>query len=809
MFRLFFKTATRNLLKDKFHSFLNIIGLAVGLTAFLYIITFIGFETDFDKFHSKAKQTYRCCADIKFGDEEQTYYTAEAILASAVKEELPEVETYVRIYVVPENIVRYKDNRFNETQIICADNSFFDVFDFELLEGDKNSVLTEPYSILLTKNAVKKYFGNSPAINKTLIVGEDRKSFTVKGILNNIPENSHLQFSMVASLSSLSYMSERPDWGGNFNFLSYIVLKENTDIQLFEDKYSSCIRKHWAPLPEKYMGITLEEFESQGKYFRHWLQPLNAIHLHSKSSDDIKNRGNIQLLIILGITGLLIIIIACVNFVNLNIARSNKRSKEIGIKKIFGSNRKQLISGFLFESFLHCLIALLLSVNFLMLLFPVLNNYTGISLGASNLFDYRILIVLIILLITLAFLSGGYLAFGISKFKAIDMMKEIIIKGKNSNLVKGSLVSFQFIIFILLVLSSLVIRKQIKFLITQNPGFNKENVLVVKNADRLGNNLFTFKDELIRHSNIISASYSSAVPTVANTESNLFSRKGDENSILMDRMRVDYDFAKVFKVNLLDGRFFDENLQEDNNVIINKRAASLLGWRDCNERQLHYYQGVDGYDLNVIGIIDNFHLKSFHEDVKPLVIFLSDEENSYFSKYSHLSLRFSDNAHSTTELVKEKWDKYIVDAPMEYFFLDQSFAEQYKSENQLARILGLFTILAISIACLGLLGLVSFMANRRQKEIGIRKVNGAKTGEILALLNKDFLKWIVIAYIIACPIAWWFMNKWLQNFVYRTTISWWVFTFAGLITIFIALLTVSWQSWSAANKNPVQALQYE
>jgi len=280
--------------------------------------------------------------------------------------------------------------------------------------------------MLLTKDAAEKYFGDSKVINKTLIIGEDKRTYTVKGILDKIPENSHLQFSMLASLSSFPYLIERPDWGGNFNFLTYIVLKENTDIQLFEDKYSMCIRKHWAPLPEKYMGITLEEFEKQGKYFRHWLQPLDKIHLHSKSSDDTTNKGNVQLLLILGITGLLIIIIACVNFINLNIARSNKRSKEIGIKKIFGSNHKQLITGFLFESFLHCFIALLLSVNFLILLFPVLNNYTGLSLSATNLLNYRILIVLVILLVILTFMSGGYLAFGISKLKAIDMMKEII-----------------------------------------------------------------------------------------------------------------------------------------------------------------------------------------------------------------------------------------------------------------------------------------------------------------------------------------------------------------------------------------------
>ena len=266
MFRLYFKTATRNLLKDKFHSFLNIIGLAVGLTAFLYIITFIGFETGFDKFHSKAKQTYRCCADIKFEENEQTFYTAEAILASSVKAELPEVETTVRVFTSPETIVRYEDKRFNEKQIIYADDTFFEVFDFDLLEGDKKSALSDPYSILLTRDAAKKYFGDSRVINKTLIIGEDKRTYTVKGILNKIPENSHLQFSMLASLSSFPYLSERPDWGGNLYFLTYIVLKENTDIQLFEDKYSMYIRKHWAPLPEKYMGITLEEFEKQGKY---------------------------------------------------------------------------------------------------------------------------------------------------------------------------------------------------------------------------------------------------------------------------------------------------------------------------------------------------------------------------------------------------------------------------------------------------------------------------------------------------------------------------------------------------------------
>ena len=368
-------------------------------------------------------------------------------MASSVKAELPEVETAVRVFSSPETIVRHEDKKFNEKQIIYADDTFFEVFDFDLIEGDKKSALSDPYSMLLTKDAAEKYFGDSKVINKTLIIGEDKRTYTVKGILDKIPENSHLQFSMLASLSSFPYLIERPDWGGNFNFLTYIVLKENTDIQLFEDKYSMCIRKHWAPLPEKYMGITLEEFEKQGKYFRHWLQPLDKIHLHSKSSDDTTNKGNVQLLLILGITGLLIIIIACVNFINLNIARSNKRSKEIGIKKIFGSNHKQLITGFLFESFLHCFIALLLSVNFLILLFPVLNNYTGLSLSATNLLNYRILIVLVILLVILTFMSGGYLAFGISKLKAIDMMKEIISKGKNTNLVKGSLVSFQFIIF--------------------------------------------------------------------------------------------------------------------------------------------------------------------------------------------------------------------------------------------------------------------------------------------------------------------------------------------------------------------------
>ncbi|MFW9972771.1 MAG: ABC transporter permease [Candidatus Odinarchaeota archaeon] len=804
MTKLFFKSAIQNLRKNRAHSILNIIGLAFGLTAFLYIISFIGFETSFDNFHSKANRIYRCCSDIKFVDE-FTSYTSEAILGPSVRQELPDIETSVRLYPSSEQIVRYQDKRFSETQIMYADESIFHVFDFELLEGDKNTALSEPYSIIITEDIAEKYFGTSYAINKTLILGDEKKTYTIKGILEKIPQNSHLQFNMLASLSSLPNLSGQTDWGGNFLFLTYILLKDKVSIQEFEKKYSSCIYNHWAHLPETYIGITLEEFEKQGKYFKHWLQPLNEIYLQSTASDDKTKKGNIQLLIILGIIGTLIIIIACVNFINLNTAKSILRYKDVGIKKILGSNKKVLIIEILSESFLQCLIALTLSLVFLVILLPIFNNYSGIELTNAIFFNFRFFLKISLLLIVLTLFSGGFLAFKIASSNALLALKAIDNTGKNKDLLQGSLVSFQFIIFILLTLSSIVIQKQIKFMVNQSPGFNKENVLVLKNIQRLKDYKQAFKKKLLNNADIISASYSSLVPTINSPGSNQFSRKGENNTILMDRITVDYDFFKTYEIKLLKGRLFNENFNENDNIIMNQKAASLLGWNDCNQKQTHYYQGTPGYDLNLIGITQNIHTESFREGIKPLVFFLFRE-----SGFEYLSLRITGkNITSNLRLIQEQWEKFGVDVPLEYFFIDNSLAEQYKSENQLAKILNLFTVLAIIIACIGLIGLVSFMANRRQKEIGIRKVNGAKTQEVLMLLNKDYIKWVIISCIVACPIAWLFLNKWLQNFVYRITINWWIFVFTGTMTLLFTFLIVSWQSWTSANKNPVDLIKYE
>lgn len=805
MIKLFLRTAIQNFKKDKIYSLLNIFGLAIGLTAFLYIISFVNFESNFDNFHSKANRIYRCCADLKFVEEENTYYTSEAILASTVWQELPDIESSARLYSSAEMIVRYQDKKFNEKQLMYADENVFDIFDFALLDGDKNTALSEPYSLLITEDVADKYFGTSRAVGKTLILGEKKRSYTVTGILKEIPENSHLQFNMLASLSSTGFISERTDWGGNFNFLTYILLKKETNIEKFKENYSSCIRKYYAPLIKKYLGITVEEFENQGKYFRHWLQPLHEIHLHSKSSDNKTKTGNYQLLIILGIVGFLIITIACINFINLSAAKSTSRFKAIGIKRILGSNRKILIIEILTESFLQCFIALILSLILFVLLLPIFNNYSGIELTNAILFDYGFVVKLFLLLIVLTLFSGGFLAFNGTKINALHAVKKTKIIGKNKSWLQGGLVSFQFIVFILLIISSIVIQKQIKFMASQSPGFNKENVLVLKKVDRLKSNQQAFKKELLSHSDIISAAYSSTVPTKDNPVGNLFSRKGDENAISMDRIRVDYDYFNTFEIKLLKGRIFSKDFNESDNIIMNQKAANLLGWNDCKQKQTHYYQGDPGYDLNLIGIMDNIHSESFHNEIKPLVVFLTSEQ-----EFEYLSLRITGkNVASNLRLIQEQWEKFGIDVPIEYFFMDNSLVEQYKSENQLAKILKLFTVLAITIAGIGLIGLVSFMVNRRQKEIGLRKINGATTQDILKLLNIDYIKWIIISYLFAWPIAWLLLNKWLQNFVYRIAISWWIFVITGTITLLFTFLIVSLQSWSSANKNPIDSIKYE
>jgi putative ABC transport system permease protein len=803
MINLFIISVIRNLKKDKFHSFLNITGLALGIAAFLFIITTIFHELSFDSFNSKSSRIYRCVAFLKMGDVNTKFAKSEIPLAQAAMNDLPEVEVATRL-IPRKNIAVYQnDQKFVEDEIWYADANVFKVFDFNLIEGNKENILSEPYSIILTKKAAEKYFGNINPVGQSLKLGDNKEIFHVKGILKTIPTNSHIQFDLLASFSSLP-VSKRVDYWGDFtSTYTYFLLKQETDMKQFGEKYKTFPFKYWGSTMEKTLGKTIKEWESAGNYLNYELQPLRKIHLNTTFSEELKNHGNSRSLFIFSITGIFILIIACFNFINLSTAKASLRAKEIGLKKIVGSSRRRIIFQILAETFIQSVFALVVALGILFLFIPVMNNFSGLEIQPSFLLNKFTLMTIIGVPLIITFLAGSYPAFYITRFTPDEVIKGQYNIGKIKSLTRGTLVAFQFAVFIILIFCSVVIRKQLLFLHHQNPGFNKENVLVIKNMSRLNNSRIAFKNTLLENPEIINATFASKLPSADDDISNIFCQKGKNDQIFMKRLYVDKDFEKTLNTEMVDGRFFsDLNVSEKGNAIINEEAARLLGWTDCKDKILYDYND-GGKDYNVIGIVKDFHLRSMREKPAPLVIRISDQEE-------YLAIRAgAGTIHTTLETAILNWDKFNSDAPFEYFFLDENFDAQYKKEEQLSKLINLFTLIAISIACLGLFGLVSYTATQRQKEIGIRKVNGAKVVEIITMLNKDFIRWITWAFVFSTPVAWYAMHKWLENYAYKTSLSWWIFALAGLLALGIASLTVSWQSWKAATRNPVEALRYE
>ncbi len=799
----FLKTAIRNINRHRYHSFLNITGLAIGFTAFIYITAYLVNELSYDNFFSKKDRIFRSVMTLKFGDTEEITAFSEIPLAAAAKRDLPEVEESVRLFSINNIITRYNDKKIVEDKLWYADSTLFKVFDFKLLKGDPNSALSQPNSILLSKEASARYFGNEDPIGKTLLLFNNKTSFTVTGILDKIPENSHLKFDFLASFSSLPKEKLDEDWARSINIYTYILVRKGTDLESFMKKYKEFPMKYLQATVEK-MGMSLAEFERKGNFLNYELQPLKDIHLHSSIyKEDLKTTGNLKFLTILSITGLLILIIACVNFINLNTAGAASRTKEIGIKRILGSSRTLSVYQILTETFLQSFIAALFAMIFLVETLPFLNNFSEIVIKPAFFLNRYTLVIILMIPVIVTLLAGSYPAWYISKFKSIDVFKQISLAGKSRSWSRNTLVTFQFVIFIVLVFTTITIRKQIYLLQNQNPGYHKENVLVIKGTFNLDeNSRNSFKNEALLNPFVISASFSSSVPTVNEDSKMIYRIKGSEKSSYFNYIRVDTDFQKTLKFNLKEGRFFQNNSNsEENNIIINETAAKVLGITDYTTQIVHCDN--TNQDLRVIGIAEDFHMRSLKDKSFPLIIQKAKTEN-------YLSLRFlPGNFIQDINKTKGIWEQFTSDLPFEYFFLDQSFNAQYKSEMRLGKLISLFTIIAILIACMGLLGLVSFNTSRRIKEIGIRKVNGAEISEILMMLNRDFVRWISISFIIALPIAFLAMHKWLQTYAIKTDVSWIIFTMAGLLAFSIAILTITFQSWRAATINPVKALRYE
>ncbi len=804
MIKQILKTAFRFIRKDTYQSSLNILGLALGFSALLYISAYFFHEYSFDKFHEKSDRIYRIVTKAKITSTEEILPHSELPIAAASKKDIPEIEDATRIFYQKNVTVNVDEDKYIEKRFWYADENFLQIFDFALKEGDKTKVLAEPNHVVLTESLSKKYFGEENPIGKTIKLNNGNNLYVVSGILEDIPSNSHLQFDMLASFSSLplSNRASIGDWGHFRDMYSYVLAKENIDSEALMKKFQAFPIKYYEKMLQSIGFFSLKKIEEQGGYVHHSLQPLAKIHLNDTFRDEVCVHGNKQLLHALGIIGILIIFIACFNFINLNTARASLRAKEIGIKKMMGSSRKKLIVQLLTETFLLCTIALLIAIAFLSASFTVINQITNLTIEIKSLFSSFNLLTMIVIPLFVVIVAGIFPSYVISKFNPAEVIKGSALNW-NSNLgLRNSLVAFQFVVFIMLICGVVLVKKQIRLLHHQNPGFYKENVLVVKNTNKLGGNSAVFKDEVLKTPSVINASYTSELPSMFSGDNNPFSKTDKKEAVFLNKIFTDKDFFETLKIGFADGHSFKGSFAEErNNAIISKKTAELFGWNDCKDKIIFDY--LNGRNYNVIGIVEDFHIESLKNSALPLIIRCTNNAD-------YLAIRIHPgSATAVIDLAGNLWKELTNEDPFQYLFLNESFDNQYKAEVQFGTMINLFSFISIVIACLGLLGLVSFTLNRKQKEIGIRKVNGAKVSEVLAMLNKDFVKWVAIAFVIACPIAYYAMSKWLENFAYKTTLSWWIFVLAGVLALGIALLTVSWQSWKAATRNPVEALRYE
>lgn len=816
MIRNYFKIAVRNLFKDKFYAFINILGLSIGITSCLLIVLYVSEELSYDKFHTDADRLYRVVVKARLSENELLEFVGTPPpMAEGFRNAIPEVEAITRLAPLG-MLINHEGNFYNEDHLMYADSTFFDVFDYKLIQGNRKGSLTEPSSIILTEEMAIKYFG-ADALENGNILGSFIRSradvFKITGIMENIPQNSHLRFDMLVSMSSFADANS-PIWL-NMNFLSYLKLKEGVTLADIDDKVTDIIIEKVAPQAIAYVKLPKELFNDRAatkKTFQFIFQPISSIHLYSNMRGEIGTPGNISYVYIFSAIAAFIIIIACINFMNLATARSSKRAMEVGVRKTLGSSKGKLVGQFMIESMFFSIIAMVIALGMTEAFRIPFSNIAGKSISINVFEDPWILMLIASLTIIIGLLAGSYPAFYLTKYKPVEVMKGSLRLGAKSSWFRSSLVIFQFVISIGLIICTSLVYKQMAFINSMNVGFNKENVIIISNGYDLGNNMAVFKQEIMKLPDVQSASYTYSIPSEI-FSSTVTRAEGDlEVDHQVFTNRADYEFLETMGMELCAGRNFSRDLPSDSlSVLVNEAAIKALGWAEgeANDalgkyiEMMHGQVGDKRIKYKVIGVIKDFNFESLKSEIRPVIVFL-------FRRAYRIAVRVkSDNIPQTLNTLESKWKSLTSDAPFEYSFLDQSFEDLYQAEQKMGQLFGIFTSMAIFIACLGLIGLAAYTAEQRTKEIGIRKVMGASVPTLINMLNMEFIKLVLIAIIVASPIAWYLMSGWLGDFVYKTEIGIWPFILAACIAIFIAVITVGYQSFKAAVANPVNSLKSE
>ncbi|TAG19381.1 MAG: ABC transporter permease [Cytophagia bacterium] len=805
MIRNYLKIAIRNLVRNKVYSFINIFGLSVGLATCLLIMLYIFDEISYDKHHRDVSQLYRVAQQIK----DEKWAGTVAPIAQGLRNDFAEIEQVARILKFP-NIDKMllkndkNQQQFYENNGMYADANFFEIFTYDFKFGDSQTALNQPNTMVISEDVAQKLFGNESPINKVVSVEipYGKTNYSVKGVFKNTQNKSHINAHYFLSMENDDlgqWVKNQTNWSNNSIFHTYLKLKKGTNPTAFEAKLPSFYQRNGG-VDMKAAGVTKSLF----------LQPLQDIYLRSAIGNEISTNSSMTYLYILGSIAAFLLLIACINFMNLSTARSEKRAKEVGVRKVMGANKNGLIGQFLGESLMMCLIALVVSLITLTLFLPVFNSFSQKNI---ILFQKPILVLWIAGLTAITgLLSGLYPALYLSSFKSISVLKGKLFNSISVVFIRKGLVVFQFAISVTLILAAIVIWQQLDLIRNKDLGFNKNQQLILPFQSRTSaNNYVALKNEITQNTKIISATAGTSYPSIELMEDHLFYAEGKtlDDKVDIGFVRANEGYLETLGYKLLYGRSLSKNMTADSNtIILNETAIKQLGYESETAvgKMIYFEADNQRFSKQIVGVMKDFNFRSLHSDITPygIVRLGSNEQPNYFIA----NLQRGDFASTIAE-VEKIWEKINPETPFEYFFLDQEFQKVYEKEARTAGIIFYFTLITIFIACLGLFGLATFTAEQRTKEIGIRKVLGASILQITILISKDFLKLVMIAFVIASPIAYYFMDKWLADFAYRITISWWVFALAGVATISIALITVSWHSIKAALANPVKSLKTE
>ncbi len=805
MFKNYLKIAFRNLQNQKAFSLINISGLAIGMACCLLILLYVSDELSYDRFHEKGDRIYRILSYSTIGGTTRHFAISPSALAPAAAESIPEIKLYSRLYEFGNMRLQHDDDIHEFPTWHTADQDFFSIFSHDFIMGDPKTALRQPYSLVLPESTAIRIFGRTDVLGETLHTPNDNPlEVQITGVIEDVPKNSHYHFDMLLSTLTFRAIQNEQQEGQQqrgsfldeayfFQAYSYLLLQENADPEEVQAKIMAVVEAQWGELLRQ-RGVTRQ----------YPLQALKDIHLRSNYESDLGNPGNINDIFLFSAVALLVLIIACFNFINLSTAKSAKRAKEVGLRKVFGAYKKQLIKQFLGESILLSLFGLVLGLILVLLALPAFNNLADKQFDINQLLSLTAILGLFIILVVTGFIAGSFPAFVMSSFQPVETVQGKFGAGKKSSFMRRFLVVIQFAISIFMIIGILVILKQLDFMKNKDFGFNKDYMVVISNRGRATDAL---KNQILQNPEVLSVSYSYSVPGQYTGDYTFLPEgKNSEETVRASAFFIGYDFIKTYEMDIVWGRDFSEKFPSDaqEGIIINEKMAADLGWGENDIGKELVNVSRDNARKKVIGVVKNFHHKSLKLEINPTVLNLVPQD----ARYASVRIR-PDEVASTLAFLKNLFQKTFPGQEFEYYFIDDDFRNKYPEEEKVEKIFFYFGFLAIFVACLGLYALASYTIEQKTKEIGIRKILGARVQRLIFSLSKEFLKWVLLANILAWPAAFIIMNSWLKNFAYRIDTAWWMFIASGILTLIVAILTIGHQAFKLAVSNPVEALRYE